>query len=390
MRRPPRVVHLGKYYPPARGGIESHVQDLARAQAARGAEVDVLCVEHRDASGRDVTWSALGRTRTTVESDGPVRLTRLGRRGNLARLDVCPRLPAALLQASRRADVLHLHVPNPTMAVPLLLLPLDRCRLVVTHHSDLVRQRVLGRAYRPLEHFLYRRAAALIATSPPYAAASPLLQAHRDKVHVIPLGLDLSPFLDPAPGARAEAARLQAAYPGPLWVSVGRLVYYKGLETAVRALRELQGTLLLVGVGPLQARLKSLARQQGVAGRLVFLGEVGPETLVGAYLAATALLFPSDARSEAFGLAQVEAMASACPVVNCAIPGSGVPWVAANEVAALTVLPGDPQALAQAASRLLREPDLRARLGQQGRARARAELSAEVAADRTLRLYASL
>ena len=85
------------------------------------------------------------------------------------------------------------------------------------------------------------------------------------------------------------------------------------------------------------------------------------------YLAADAFWFPSNARSEAFGLVQVEAMASGCPVINTAIPHSGVPWVSPHEETGLTVPVDDPAALAAAANRLLTEPGLRDRLGAAGR-----------------------
>src|SRR5262249_8886263 len=153
--------------PPAPGGIESHVRTLARAQAELGAKVRVLCVNHQDRHGRDVTWEPLSRTATVEEWDGPVRVTRLGKWGNLARLDGCPGLPAALRRLRGEADVLHLHAPTPTMTLALAAAP-AAARLVVTHHSDVIRQRLLGLAFRPFERLLYRRADALLSDSPGY------------------------------------------------------------------------------------------------------------------------------------------------------------------------------------------------------------------------------
>ena len=126
--------------------------------------------------------------------------------------------------------------------------------------------------------------------------------------------------------------------------------------------------MLLVGDGPDQRALQAEARRLGVRDRVVFLGHV--PRLVPYYLAADAFWFPSNARSEAFGLVQVEAMASGCPVINTAIPHSGVPWVSRHEETGLTVPVDDPVALAAAASRLLTEPGLRDRLAAAARERA--------------------
>ncbi|HEX5270925.1 MAG TPA: glycosyltransferase [Gemmataceae bacterium] len=381
-----RVCHLAKFYPPAPGGIESHVRTLARAQAGLGAEVRVVCVNHLDLDGRDVTWSPLARTATVEEWDGPVRVTRLGKWGNLARLDVCPGLPLALRRLRSEADVFHLHAPNPTMTLALAAAPLPAA-LVVTHHSDVVRQRLLGRLFRPFESLVYRRANRLLSDSPGYPDGSPLLTRFADKVSVLPLGIDPAPYLGPSPAALEHALRLREAHGEPLWLSVGRLVYYKGLHNAVKALAAAPGRWLVIGEGPAGPELRRLAAAEGVADRVVWRGHVGEDELVGAYHAATALWFPSNARSESFGLVQVEAMAAGCPVINTGIPASGVAWVSRHGETGLTVPVDDPAALAAAARRIAGEADLRARLSAGARLRVRKLFEERVMAERSLELY---
>ena len=165
------------------------------------------------------------------------------------------------------------------------------------------------------------------------------------------------------------------------------MIYYKGLPVALAALRDVPGKLLIIGTGPLEAELKAKAAELGVADRVIFQGHASADQLAGAYRAATALWFPSSARSEGFGLVQVEAMASGCPIINTAIAGSGVPWVCRHEQEGLTVPVNDPAALAAAANRLLAEPGLREKLVAGGQARAAAEFDHRVMAERSLAIY---
>ena len=383
-----RICHLGKFYPPAPGGVETHVQALARAQARLGAAVRVICVNHLNASSEDVTWQAVAATPTVVEIDSGVHVTRLGRTASISRLDVCPTLPAALLRLRDDGiDVVHVHAPNPTMFLALATLPAFST-LVVTHHSDVVKQRILGRLFAPLERRVHGRTALVLSTSEAYVGGSPVLRALGAKVRALPFGLDLSPFLRPNPAAIDWAARLRRNPEQPIWLAVARLVYYKGLTTAIDALASVPGRLLIIGRGPLEGALRARAVERGVADRIDWLGHVDPDQLVGAYHAATAFWFPSNARSEGFGLVQVEAMASGCPVINTSIPHSGVAWVSRDGETGFTIPVDDAAALAAASRRLLDEPGLRDRLRGLAIARAREQFDDGVMASRSFELYA--
>ncbi len=232
---PLRICHLGKYYPPATGGMESHVRLLARGQAELGADVRVVCVNHRSAAGRDVTWHVVHRTDTVEERDGPVRVTRVGRRASLARFDVCPSFPRLLRKlAHEGVDLFHLHAPNPTTVLALNLYG-RHVPLFITHQSDVIRQKLLGLAFRRFELPVYRRAKALFQTSPEYAFGSPLLRRFSDRTRTLPLGIDIDAYLNPSPESLRIAGEWKGRFGEPLWLCVGRLVYYKGLENAIRA-----------------------------------------------------------------------------------------------------------------------------------------------------------
>jgi glycosyltransferase involved in cell wall biosynthesis len=358
-----KVLHVGKYYPPHHGGMESHLATLCR-ELAREVEVEVVVSNHG--------------ARTVRERLDGVALTRVGTPLTLASAAVSPGMARAIRQA--RADVVHFHHPNPTGVLSYLASG-SRAPLVVTYHSDIVRQRVLGALFAPVLHRFLGRAHAIVASSPDYAASSPVLRRHAARVRVIPFGIGAEAFEQPDPNA---VAALRAELGPRVVLGVGRLVYYKGFEYLVRAMADVPGTLVLVGDGPLAGRLREVAGEAGVEGRVRFAGAV--PRLAPYYAAADVFVLPAVARSEAFGLVQLEAMAAGLPVVNTRID-SGVPFVSPGGETGITVPPADAAALAAALRRLLDDAPLRRRLGEAARARVRERFGlARMAAD-TLALY---
>ena len=134
---------------------------------------------------------------------------------------------------------------------------------------------------------------------------------------------------------------------------------------------------------------ESLAAQLGVTDKVVFAGEINNAGVTPYYHAADLFALASVARSEAFGIVQIEAMAAGLPVVNTSLD-SGVPFVSLDGETGLTVPPGNPQALAAAINRLLDDDGLRQSLGQAGVRRARQEFSLDTMLRRTLELYESV
>ncbi len=358
-----RVLHVGKFYPPHKGGMETHLRDLC--ERLRGEVETEVIVAGREA--RDVE-----------ETVGGVRVVRARTLFNVGAAPVCPGMVRRIRES--RADIVHLHFPNPA-AVLSYLASGHRGALVVTYHSDIVRQRWTGLAFRPVLEHLLRRARAVIATSPDYVESSPVLRRFRARCRVIPLGIEPERFERRDEGA---VSRIRALYGPRLVLAVGRLIYYKGFEHLVRAMRETDGRLVIVGDGPLRPLLERERDAWGLHERVALPGEV--EDVTPHLQAADVFALPSVARSEAFGIVQLEAMACGVPVVNTRLP-SGVPFVSPDGVSGITVAPGDAGALARALNQLLDNPGLRALYGEAGRRRVRAEFTADLMAERTLRLY---
>src|SRR5271166_2386814 len=178
-----RIVHLGKYFHPAHGGIERTVRSLAHAQARIGCSLRVICMDHE--RGRP----------TRVEQDGPVEVVRLRRAASFCKIDHCPDLLKVLRDSE--ADLLHLHTPNPSMILGLMLSG-DRRPLVISHYSDVVKQRLRRVLFSPIERACYGRARLVLPSSSQFIAGSSVLRRCVERVAVLPLGLELAPFLNPS------------------------------------------------------------------------------------------------------------------------------------------------------------------------------------------------
>ncbi len=358
-----RVLQVGKYYPPHLGGMESHLEALC---GALKGEVDLRVVVSAD--GR-------GTVRETVDG---IPVARVATYATVASAPFNPGMAREI--AARADDVVHLHHPNPTATLSYLASG-HRGALVVTYHSDIVRQRVLGAAFRPVLDRLLGRAAAILVSSPPLLASSAPLRAHAARCRVVPFGVPPAVFDPPDPKVVEE---LRSRYGPGMVLAVGRLVYYKGFEYLVRAMKDVPGRLVLVGNGPLRGPLESLARDAGVADRVHFAGSV-PDLRPWLH-AADVFALPSVARSEAFAIVQLEAMAAGLPVVNTSLD-TGVPWVSPHGVTGATVPPRDAQALAAALAGLLAAPGARARHGAAGRDRVRRHFSLDGMARAVLQSY---
>ena len=354
---PLTILHAAKLYPPMGGGMETVLRDLCDGTAG---EWNVHVV-------------AANNCATTIrERCGSVDVVRVATYGKAASVPLCPALPLELWR--RRADCVVLHEPNPIAGMALFLRT-PAPRLVVWHHSDLVRPSWAPATYGRVQRALYQRAECVIVSSPALAAGSALV-GHARRVVVIPFGIELGRYTQVDEESRSRTNRQLAAVAGPRMLFVGRLVYYKGLEVLLDAMSRCGGSLVIVGEGPLEGALRSLVAGKGLGERVLFAGRVADSDLPAFYQACDLFVLPSIARTEAFGVVQIEAMAAGRPVVSTNLP-TGVPWVNQDGVSGLVVPPGDAAALGDALRRLLEDAALRQRLGEGALRRAQTMFSRE-------------
>jgi len=322
-----RVLHIGKYFPPYRGGIETYLHDLCVEQLELGLEVDVL-VHATNVTLRDTTECI-----TSDSGKNSGLLCRAARWFNVSFVPISPTFIFSLKKLlNRQPDVIHIHVPN---ASPLWLLLLPSARKIpwIVHwHSDIVTAdaplwlRWAYKLYALAERALLRHTTHIIATSQAYLDASLPLQRWRHKSQVIPLGLRANSIPQRPLQRKAASSRATAKI-----LFVGRLVHYKGLDILINAMQFIKNAeLWIVGQGPEFNTLQDQAKSHCVADRVTFFGAIEQQELEELFCQADCFCLPSRDRTEAFGMAALEALCRGLPVAATNLPGSGLPWVASH------------------------------------------------------------
>lgn len=325
-----RILQVSPYFPPHLGGVEYHVKELADGLSRRGHQVTVA--------------SSCG----SWNNDFILILS----------IDLFY-VPVPVKRPSIEADIYHSHVPSPLFAFMLR----DSSPHVITYHNDVVipgnlngynLPRSIGAAVEGINRGIIRpildRAKIIISTTRSYAETSPVLKDYIHKTRIVPNAVDISLY------PRVQKKRGYVLY-------AGRLLHYKGIESLIHAMKEVQKRadleLVLVGDGYDRHRLERLATKLAVRAR--FTGRLDRASFIEALSHAELLVLPTQNRLEAFGIVLIEAMACETPVLAFNTPG--VAEIAEEG----GMVYSSPEELSDMILELHRSPDLRRSLGRKGR-----------------------
>ena len=325
-----KIIQISPYFPPHVGGVEYHVKELADGLANRGHRVSIA-----SSCGR---WTGEIIRIPSIDlfySPIPIKLPKL------------------------EADIYHSHIPSPLFTFMLR----KAAPHLVTYHNDIVvpeiinghgMPRTFAGALEKLNELLVRpvleEAKVVIATTESYARTSPILKDYLDKVKIVPNAVNVSLY----PQVRKKENYVLYA---------GRMLSYKGVDSLLYAMREVQKSadldLVLIGDGYDRSRLEEMAAQLHV--RAKFTGRLERSMFIDTISRAEILVLPTQNRLEAFGIVLLEAMACETPVLAFNTPG-------VNEVAEKGgMVYSSTQELSELILELHGNGPLRVLLGQKGR-----------------------
>lgn len=363
-----KVLQINKLYYPVTGGIEQVVQQLAEGLKDK-LNVEVLVCQEKG--------------RKKIDIVNGVTVYRAGSLGVLFSLPISISFIWRLCRTAKKWDVLHFHMPFPLGDLACLLSGY-KGKVVVWYHSDVVRQKYLMKLYRPIMERFLDRADTIIVATQGHIDGSDYLPKYKNKCVIIPFGLDESIE------QRADQyfiSKTQSKHKTINFLFVGRLVYYKGCKVLIEAFSKVKGaTLTIVGDGELEEVLKEQSQSYGISDSVKFLGHVNAEQLNKAFEECDVFVLPSVAKSEAFGLVQIEAMIYGKPVINTNLP-SGVPYVSLDQITGLTVQPNDVNSLTEAMQWMVENEEERIIMGQKARERVKKCFRQEEMLEKVLKIY---
>lgn len=376
------VLMISPQFRPLVGGYERAAERLSAALSAAGLRVLVLTERH------DPGWPA----REALDGYEVRRLWCGYRRllhGPIALLSFA----GFLLREGRGFDVWHAHQYGAHAALAVALGALLRRPVVIktTSSGPLgLEKRLSDRPAGPLLRALHRRVSACVAISEETRAEAIRFGIPKERVHLIPNGVDGRRFQPSSPAERAAARRALGLDCRRLLLFVGRLSAEKNPLVLLKAWASIdarareEALLALVGDGPQREKVRAAASVPGLAGSVHLAG--AREDVELWYRAADGCVVSSEV--DGLSNAMVEALAAGLPVVSTWVSGSSV--LVEPPGAGLLAPVGDVAALARAIEALLRDGAARARLARNARALFESRFSLERVSQRTISLYMRL
>lgn len=360
-----KVLHVFKtYLPDSFTGIERVIWEIAENTRDLGVETEVLSVS-TNANPIEVP---VGRHLSVrARQDFYVASTGISRS-----------LFREFKQRAAWADVIHYHFPWPMMDL-LQLMTKPRRPTVVTYHSDIVRQKTLVKLYAPLMHGFLKSVDRIVATSPNYLKSSDLLKQYSNKVTIVPIGISEQPAVDVS-----RLHKWKARVGEGFFLFVGALRYYKGISVLLRAAKENGLPVVVAGKG----EEEDIVRSSNLP-RVTYVGAIEDADKWALLALCSAFVFPSNVRSEAFGVALLEAARAGRAMISCEI-GTGTSFVNQNGKTGLVVPPNDPHQLAAAMTELFVDVRTRNLMSENARARYVSLFRASKMADEYSAIYAEL
>jgi len=336
-----RILHLYKEYYPVSGGIQQAIKSVIKLTPEYSHTVLVTSAVQdgmQDVKGSKVIYCKASFKFLSM----PISLKYIIKAAKLA----------------KQSDIVCIHYPFPMSELAVLL---SGCKNIVYFwHSDIVSQKKTKYLIYPIIKTCLKKSCKIFISYPDMAVNSDILHSFQNKTVLCPYVVD------------EIEGQIEKSYNSEKYIlSVGRLVPYKGFEYIIKAMQYVKGLKLIIcGSGPLSISLEELITELGLQNQVSIKGNLSDEEIATLYSECEFFVFPSCMKSEAFGIAMLEAMSFGKAIINTKLD-TGVNWVARDGYEALTVPPSNSEALTESIKCLYFDIELRRKMGNNSKLRAK-------------------
>jgi glycosyltransferase involved in cell wall biosynthesis len=370
-----KILQLGKFYPPDTGGMETALYNITEELNQRGIQCDVLCANKEKKYRND--------------SLNGYKVIRTSNYGIVASTSISPQMIRELKKVIANYDILHIHHPNPTANLALFMANPKKQKVVIHWHSDIIKQQLELRFYKPLLIWMLKKADVIIGTSQKYIDESLQLKDFKNKCVPIPIGIKKNDI--GVDENKFEEIKVRFKNKKIIF-SLGRFIYYKGFEYLIESAKYLPDNyvILLGGDGELKEKYEQIIRENGLSEKVFLVGKIDQKDLGSYYEACDLFCLPSIAKSEAYGIVMIEAMSFGKPVVATKIKGSGTDWVNQDGITGLNVNPEDAEQLAKAFQTILENPAMYQKFSENAHHRYLNEFTIETEIEKLIKVYRTI
>lgn len=331
-----RIIQTPARFYPYIGGVEKYVYDLSYQLVLLGHNVKVICAKE---------------PKDNIHNSKGIEIKKLDYIGKIANTNITLSLFLNLLKED--FDVIHSHIPTPWSSdISLIVSLIKKKPLILTYHNDLVKDgghAIIAKIYsKTFLKILFHFSKKIIITNSEYLKRSQYLNNYKNKIVVIPNGINIDNF-DIKNNVKRNKYQL-------FFLSVlDEYHRYKGLDYLLESVVILKEKypktqLLIGGKGELINEYKKIVKKLNLEKNVKFLEFIPPNKLKGIYRTSSAFVLPSIDSNEGFGIVLLEAMASGTPVVATNIVGLAKDII--KYKCGLVVKPKDSEALADAITKI--------------------------------------
>ncbi len=340
---PLKILLLNKLYYPHIGGVEKVVKDIA--DGLKGVFSFKVLVANK-------------KGKTKKEKVNGIDVIRTQGFGIFFSMPISLIYPIYMKVLSRWADILHIHLPFPLGVLSYLIVK-PSPPLIVTWHSDIVRQKTFLFFYRWFLFKFLEKAHTIVATSYELSYSSSFLRYFLDKTRVVPIGTKIRK-------THIDTSHLRDLYGDRVVLFVGRFVYYKGIFHLLSAMEKVNGKCILIGDGPLKGKIQSYIKEHNISHKVYIVSNVGDDELYVYYRISSLFVLPSIYKSEAYGIVLLEALSNNVPIVTFDLP-TGVSFINDGRYRGIRVLLKEKYRLASTINFLLDHPKIKKKMGKRGK-----------------------